>query len=277
VFTPVTDNTGRFTLAGIAAGAYRLQVKNSHTLRNTVDVTLNGGANTVDLGTLREGDANNDNRVSLLDFSILAGTFQKCQGDPGYSDAADFNEDQCVTLLDFSLLASNFGQSGELALPPDTAGPSAGAVRLVIAPADTSVAVGQEFTLTVLAEAGDQRVSGAQVNLNFDPSLMRVVTLARGAALPAILLDQHSNAAGTIDYAAGTFANFPDGTFPIFGIRMVALSPTSGLGARVTFDLVAPRQSDVVFAGSSVRGDVAPGTIVIYPPVNRVFVPLALR
>ena len=41
-------------------------------------------------------------------------TFSKCQGYAGYDDRADFNEDNCVTLLDFSLLATNFGQGGPI-------------------------------------------------------------------------------------------------------------------------------------------------------------------
>jgi hypothetical protein len=48
----------------------------------------------------------------LADFSVLAGTFNKTAGSPGYAPGADFNHDGVVNLPDFSLLASNFNQTG---------------------------------------------------------------------------------------------------------------------------------------------------------------------
>jgi len=51
------------------------------------------------------GDANGDQRVDLVDFSILASTF-------GTTDKrADFNGDGFVNLPDFSILAANFGKT----------------------------------------------------------------------------------------------------------------------------------------------------------------------
>ena len=82
-------------------------------MRNKQTVTLALGSNPVNVGTLREGDANNDNFVTLTDFSILATTFGKCQGTAGYDARADFNQSGCVTLQDFSLLATNFGKAGD--------------------------------------------------------------------------------------------------------------------------------------------------------------------
>jgi hypothetical protein len=112
-FTPTTDEDGDFTLTGIEARTYEIGVKQAHTLQNVQTVTLAAGSNTIDFGTLREGDANDDNAVTLLDFSILATTFGKCEGSTGFDGRADFNEDDCIALLDFSLLASHFGQAGQ--------------------------------------------------------------------------------------------------------------------------------------------------------------------
>jgi hypothetical protein len=114
-FTPTTDESGHFTLTGIEAGTYEVRVKHAHTLQNVQTVTLGAGSNTIDLGILREGDANDDNFVTIIDFSILAATFAVCEGTDGYDERADFNGDSCVTILDFSLLASNFGQGGQSA------------------------------------------------------------------------------------------------------------------------------------------------------------------
>ena len=107
----LSHTDGTFTLHPSSEGTWYVVVKERRTL-----AVLRTGAtegDTVLFGTLSEGDANNDNRVTILDFSILATTFGKSAGDVGYDDRADFNGDNRVTILDFSLLATHFGQQGD--------------------------------------------------------------------------------------------------------------------------------------------------------------------
>jgi hypothetical protein len=111
--------------AGLLPGQYTACVKHSHTLQTCQSVTLAGGANLVDFGTLREGDANDDNCVLLVDFSILVSTFGRCTGNAGFDGRADFDGSGCVVLVDFSLLATNFGQCGDTAPLPFTPTPTA--------------------------------------------------------------------------------------------------------------------------------------------------------
>jgi hypothetical protein len=111
--TRTTDENGNFSLGALAPGDYVTCVKRPATLQNCVEATLASGSNAVNLGTLREGDTDDDNCVLLIDFSLLANTFGKCSADAGFDARADFNEDGCVLLLDFSLLASNFGSCGD--------------------------------------------------------------------------------------------------------------------------------------------------------------------
>jgi subtilisin family serine protease len=135
--TPTTDQSGNFTCSGLVPGAYTGCVKHSHTLQNCQSVALVAGSTMVNFGTLREGDANNDNCVALVDFSILATTFSKCTGDAGFDARADFDLSGCVVLVDFSLLATNFGQCGDTALVPVTPTPTPG---LPVLPARAHVA-----------------------------------------------------------------------------------------------------------------------------------------
>lgn len=58
-FTPTTDENGHFSVAAIEPGTYDVRVKKSTTLRNLVTVTLGAGHNSVSLGSLLEGDADN--------------------------------------------------------------------------------------------------------------------------------------------------------------------------------------------------------------------------
>jgi hypothetical protein len=122
--TPTTDESGSFSCNGLDAGDYTVCVKHSHTLKTCQSLTLAVGENNADFGTLREGDANDDNCVLLVDFSILVTTFAKCMGDAGFDARADFDLSTCVLLVDFSLLATNFGQCGDEAPAVPTATPT---------------------------------------------------------------------------------------------------------------------------------------------------------
>lgn len=114
-YTTTTDANGHFNIGNVPVGAYNIGVKNAHTLRRVkVNQNLLVGGNSIDFGVLLEGDANNDNSVDLLDFSILLNTYNKALGDPGYDARADFNGDDGTDLLDFSILLPNYNQDGEV-------------------------------------------------------------------------------------------------------------------------------------------------------------------
>jgi hypothetical protein len=110
-FGPVTtDASGFFTVpvGSLAPGTYDWRAKGSKYLANAGSLTLSGGSGTnLEIGLMRAGDANNDNVVTALDFSILRSAFG------GTADLrADFNNDGTVSATDFSLLRNNFGQGG---------------------------------------------------------------------------------------------------------------------------------------------------------------------
>ncbi|MEM9328712.1 MAG: putative Ig domain-containing protein, partial [Bacteroidota bacterium] len=108
------DNSGTMTTTGIAAGTYQLAVKFPNSLQVVVQVTVEEGSTTVDVGELPMGDANNDNVVSSPDFSLMGATYNRSVGSPGYDGRADFNGDDVVSAADFSILISNFNRSGEV-------------------------------------------------------------------------------------------------------------------------------------------------------------------
>jgi hypothetical protein len=110
---PNSDENGRFQCGGIDPGDYLACVKHSHTLQKCAPVTLAPGQNDVDFGTLLEGDADDNNCVALVDFSVLATAFTTCSGDALYDARADFDDNGCVALVDFSLLSTNFGDCGD--------------------------------------------------------------------------------------------------------------------------------------------------------------------
>jgi pimeloyl-ACP methyl ester carboxylesterase len=117
-YVVTTDTSGNFTLTGLTPGTYEIRVKNSHTLANRRSVSLGPGVNAASFGTLREGDANDDNCVTIADFAILASSFF-----PEYDPRADFNQDGYVNLSDFAMLRENFAVCGD-SVPAHPASPA---------------------------------------------------------------------------------------------------------------------------------------------------------
>jgi hypothetical protein len=115
-----TSGSGVFTqTTGLPAGAYNWRVKGPKYLAISGPVTLApGAANSVEMGMLRVGDANDDNLINVFDFSIMKPTFGRSQGEPSYDDRADFTGEHLVNVMDFSYLKQNFGSGGAPPLGP---------------------------------------------------------------------------------------------------------------------------------------------------------------
>jgi hypothetical protein len=280
-FTPTTDEYGRFSMTGIDTGSYEVRVKKATTLQKLLTDDFVAGSNNLDVGILYEGDANNNNYVNILDFSILASAFGTCEGEPDFEPRADFNGDGCITILDFSLLASNFGQGGSqepaeelatsqasmngAALVPERAfGRQAQGAALLVEALTNTVNVGDIFTATVLVQADNQAIDGTQISLNFDPAAVEVEHLSGGNRLPLELLNQFDNSNGTIDFAAGSLVDFPSGAaIELLHIQFKALAATESMTLAFQFD--PPRESDITFGGSSVLSTHTNGTIIVQP------------
>ena len=113
-YNVTTNQSGVFTINNVPEGVYTIAVKNSHTLKRVTHLqAITPGGNSVDFGTLLEGDGVNNNIVDVYDLSLLASTFGKSSGDPGFDARADFNHDGTVNIFDLSLLANNFLKTGE--------------------------------------------------------------------------------------------------------------------------------------------------------------------
>jgi len=90
-----TNNTGVFTIPGLTPGTYDIGIKNWTCLSKLVTNQILTADNTtvVDFGTTREGDANNDDRITILDASSLASIYGSSEGDLNWNPHCDFNRD----------------------------------------------------------------------------------------------------------------------------------------------------------------------------------------
>jgi len=112
-----TNNFGVFTVSGLTPGTYDIGIKNWTCLSDlkTNETLTAGNTTVVNFGTTREGDANNDDHITIPDASSLASIYGSSEGDPDWNPHCDFNRDGNINILDTSALASNYGQDGDLA------------------------------------------------------------------------------------------------------------------------------------------------------------------
>ncbi|WP_020568721.1 malectin domain-containing carbohydrate-binding protein [Neolewinella persica] len=246
-FTPTGTgtSTGLATVTGMVPGDYEVAVRAPTYLQAVESVTLLEGNNTLDVGQLRGGDANGNNAVSALDFSILAGTFNLAEGSPGYNGLADFNGDGQVTALDFSILASNFNVAGEQVSnlankgeveTRDRKAPSypefKNGVDLALVPIQNELLQDELLQVKLMVHAGEQLIDAVEAHLNYDKALLEIIEISYSDVLPVPIAGGIDPENGTIDLVRGTFDAFPTGTFEL---------------ARITFRAKKVGQASIAF------------------------------
>ncbi len=217
------DNSGRLAATLVlSAGRYDIRLKNLHTLRNVKRNVLLDGTSVIDMGTLREGDADGDNRVRASDFALLRAAYFTQAGDSAFDARADFDEDRRIRSSDFALLRGNYFATGdiEVAMARAAAAWPDGAVALALEPAALTVQSGEVFTVTLTAHAGDQPFVALDADMRFPPAALQLVgpngqpaTLIEPLGEMSELINTADNSAGRILYGAGV----PYGASPLVG------------------------------------------------------------
>jgi hypothetical protein len=120
-FTVTTTKSGTTAIAsvtGIVAGNYDVTVVSEHTLMNVKqNVAIAGPSTALNMGTLLEGNANDDNIINIQDFGILSASYGKSSGVAGYDPRADFDRSGLVNIADFGLLAASYGKTSPVIVP----------------------------------------------------------------------------------------------------------------------------------------------------------------
>lgn len=276
------DQRGQWTGGvNLAPGTYDVRAKNPHTLRNVKRNVAVAPQTTVAMGTLREGDADNDNRVRASDFAILRATYFKNVGDVGFDARADFDVDQRVRSSDFALLRSNYFASGDIEVTTTLAAAASvpqDLVNLALEPAAVAVEPGDIFTLTLMAHAGAQAFVAMDTIIRFPAANLQVVgpdglptTQIESLSLLDDLINQVDNTQGRILYGVGSFTHTVSGNVPLARLRLKAVSPAS----RMRIDLVDATVSDDT--GMYVTGSLSGAVATYGTPINLVFLPIVFK
>lgn len=104
---------------GITPRTYEIAVFGESTLMNVKRGVVVSPPNTsVDLGTLLEGNANQDNAIDLDDCAILSAAWLASKEQPQYDFRTDFDRNGLINAADLSLLAANWLRSSPIEIQP---------------------------------------------------------------------------------------------------------------------------------------------------------------
>ncbi len=107
--TTKSDGIATCQCTGVMPDTYDITAVSEHTLINVKrNVVISTPSTAVDMGTLLEGNANDDIIINISDFGILAVSYMKMEGEPGYDARADFDRNGIINISDFGLLAVNY-------------------------------------------------------------------------------------------------------------------------------------------------------------------------
>ncbi|MHC4206459.1 MAG: nitroreductase family protein [Planctomycetota bacterium] len=115
----VPGNTAVCEITGIAPGSYDITVVGEATLVNARrSVNISAPNTSVDMGTLLEGDTNNDHIVNFDDYAIFSKSWPASQPQPEYDITVDFDRNGLINSADLFLLAANWLYSSPVEILP---------------------------------------------------------------------------------------------------------------------------------------------------------------
>jgi hypothetical protein len=96
---------------GVPPGTYDISLVSPHCLINVIrGAVITAPEITINSGTLLEGDANEDSKINIQDFGLLAQAYGKMMGNAGYDSRVDFDRNGMINIADFGLLSMNYGK-----------------------------------------------------------------------------------------------------------------------------------------------------------------------
>jgi hypothetical protein len=110
---PSVDAAGNYTvLAPKPYGNYKMTVKGVNWLSKKQDVDTSAANVTAITVSLKNGDLDGDDEISILDYLALSAAYESIPTSPDWNPTADLDKDLEVTILDYLLLSANFGLTG---------------------------------------------------------------------------------------------------------------------------------------------------------------------
>jgi hypothetical protein len=231
-FNLTTTKSGSRAVAqanGISSGTYDICVVSPGCLANMQrGVVITEPATDIIAGTLLAGNANDDNKISIQDFGILAAAYGKSTTDMGYDVRADFDRSGRVNIADFGLLSSNYAKNAPLEIPAPI--PIPGVMLSVSAPA--TVVTDSTFDVDLNISTVNN-LNASQFNISYDPTVIQIIGAEGGSGVGGGIV-------GGIVFPIAMWAFLPQGTPGKIRVIGFAGGPVSRSGylARIHFQVI---------------------------------------
>lgn len=139
-----------------------------------------------------------------------------------------------VLLAGLAILAQRLtNQSAQISAPVQKSGPTTAPKRaftsLSAISSKEAVVEGESFTIAIHINTGENTVTGAQLELYYDPAVLTVTEVTPGDffAKPIIYANKNDTTKGDIVFAVGSFDG-KQGTGKVALVKATALKPSSG-------------------------------------------------
>jgi len=104
---------------GLAPGTYDIAAFGRSTLMNIKrGVAISAPQTSVDLGTLLQGDVNQDNIVDFDDYTVISTCWLASKDQAEYNAGADFDRNGLINAADLSLFAANWLKTSPVEILP---------------------------------------------------------------------------------------------------------------------------------------------------------------
>ncbi len=138
------------------------------------------------------------------------------------------------------------------ALAQETFTTASQSVQFSATPSTHSLAIGESVGIVFAVQTSGQSIDGAELHLNFDPSKVEVTNVAAGTRLSVPILSlTYNNVLGHVDFAAGTFNNFPTQSFEFMTVTFRAIAAVESTAISIATEDV-PRKTNITYSGVSV-------------------------
>ncbi|MGC8786195.1 MAG: DNRLRE domain-containing protein, partial [Anaerolineae bacterium] len=117
-------------------------------------------------------------------------------------------------------------------------------VRIFVDPSSITVDPGVTFDVAIRIEPQGERVTAADVYMNFDPVYLSVLDILDGTGL-SIFVKEYNNTTGTINIGAGTLGEPITTTFTLVTLRLQGKVGTGSTPTQLVFSFTPPRMTVV--------------------------------
>jgi len=267
----IVANDGSYSFNEVTPGNYTLGASHSSYLRSSRTIAVPIGTLNVPDVTLLGGDVNQDDKIALIDGSLIGMAWNSTPTSAHWDARCDITDDDQVNVLDLVAVQYNWAETAPgpwlAGAPRGGPAPAAVAATVVVSPSMATLQnAGDTVTCDILAQ-GVEDLYSAWIQVSFDPSVVRVVDNDPRPSNPGVQI-----MAGTLlnPIYQQELHNEADNTTGVIDYSVTLSHPAEtvdgdGVLATITFEAVADGTSAIALDNIEFGDHTLPDPVVTTP------------